>query len=492
MKIKILILLIFFASLSVQLYAMGFIDSSETEILTQNNEWILCITDFDTSSLPAEKINISSVVTRKMVEKINTVSFRTRVLQEYNYYVNYTWYQQRLNASRSLSVKLNERSNQVYIGESNWRYRQNITRLDADIERLRSVLQEIEDNTPLINKEPEFNLTPSNLNLIFPQSPAAGTEFRFCNEQKADAFLSGSISDFHGRYYLTIKLYTVYTRSYVWEDNIIFSLDDLDNALDEITRRLLSVLSGNRPATLVIRAQPDDTLVLINRTFAARGESETLEYPPGVITVSASAANHESLTFETELFDGEHVEFNIYLNPVEYAQIEIFSNKEGSVYHGALYVGEAPLTLRLPVNQIEYLELETIDQWKSSIIFQTPDNSDVSQSIFLQATIPLQSGRVDRDRQWFYWVWGGTWITGIGAWLAYNTFVSADTGIRINYAQTGTYDENLYNYNMNMSDLYTGMLVAVGVVSVYGLYRLVRYIHTSNKGSTPIIKTGGN
>ncbi|MCL2809828.1 MAG: hypothetical protein FWD24_07175 [Treponema sp.] len=426
-----------------------------------------------------------------MVEKINTVSYRTRISPEYAYYVDYTWYHQRSNAARALAAKLNERSSFVFMGDPDWRYRQNIARLDSEIEVLRANLQEIEDNAPLINNEPEFSLTSANLNFTFPAAPAAGTEFRFCTEQKADAFLSGSIIEFHGRYFFTVKLYTVYTRSFVWEDDIIFSLNDIDNALDEITRRLLLTLSGNTPAALAIKTEPDDTLVLINRTFAGRGENTTLEYPPGTITISASSEHHESLTFETEIFEGEIVEISINLKPVDYVDVEIFSNYEGSIYNGALYIGETPLTLRLPVNQMVYLEFETPDNLKSEIIFQTPNVSNIPQSLSLRATIPLQEGQVERDRNWFYWVYGGMWISGITAWIAYHNFFSADTAIRLDNSQRGRHNDDFYGQYINSMNFYTGTLVAAGVVSAYGIYRLVRYLHTANRTSTPVIRSGG-
>ena len=472
--------------LCAQIFARG--KTEESEVQTHNDEWILCITDFDVSSLPAEKLAVAGVITREITERLRLINYRTRISPEYAYYEEYAWARARAAAARALSAKIEERSQQIYRGEPQWRFRQNITRIDADIEKLRLALEEIENNAPLINREPVFNLTGGNLQYVFPSAPAAGVENRFCTTQKADAFLSGSIVDFHGRFLLAVKLYTVYTRSFVWEDSIIFSHEDLVGALDEITRRLIIVLSGNRPAAVAITAEPEETLLLINRSFAGRGETPVLEYPPGRITVTASAPDHDSVTFETDLFPGEMTEININLNPIGFGDVEVTGDSSGSVYQGALYVGEAPLTLRLPAYEMEYFELETPDLHRGTIVFQAPDYAGFSMSLSLRTGEPLQRGRVDRARRAYYWAWGATWVTGIAAWIAYHSFLSSNMAIRYNYSATGNFDQQFMDESMRMYNISMGTLIAVGVVVVYDIFQMIRYVYISDKGTARAVR----
>jgi len=477
-----------FISLSVQTFAMGGADKTDDEKKTQNDEWILCITNFDISSLPADKVGIASIITRKMAERLSSINYRTRISPEYAYYEEYAWARERTAAARALSAKMDERSQQLYRGDPQWLYRQNITRIDTEIIRLREALEEIENNPPLINKEPVFNLTRGNLDLVFPAAPVSGSEFRFCSDQRADAFLSGSIIDFHGRYFLTLKLYVVYTRSFIWQDSIIFSHDDLENALDEITRRLLITLSGNESAAVAVRAEPQETLLLINRSFAGRGETDILEYPPGQIIITASAPNYESLTFETELFPGELIDINLRLNPIRYGYVDISGDKDGSVYQGALYVGETPLTLRLPLNQMEYIELETPDSHKGTIVFQTPGIIDFLETFPLSTEPPLQKGIVDRERNNFYWAWGGTWIAIIATWLTYYSFMNMDYAYHYDFSP-GNINQNFINQYSIMPYLFGGTIAVLGGVSIYSIYRLVKYLYTANKGFTTVKST---
>ena len=490
MKSRLPVLFLIFFSLTAHVFASG--AQEQQSVQAQSDEWILCITDIDVRSLPAEKAGISGVISRIMVEKLSEINYRTRVSPEYAYYEQYAWTNARNNAARALAAKVQERSQQIYRGDAGWRYQRNIARLDAEIEQLRRNLEEIENNAPLINNEPVFNLIRGNLEFTFPAAPAAGNEYRFLRDRSADAFLAVSISDFYGRYFLTLKLYTVYTRSFVWEDSILFSHDELDNALEEILRRLVVVISGNEPAAVVVNAQPEEALLLINSTFAGRGATDVLGYPPGTITVSASAPNHESITFETTLSAGELSEISINLNPIEYSEVTLFSDAQGSVYHGAFYAGEAPLTLRLPVNQLEYIELETYDGYRATAIFQTPENQSYSSSLLLHPQAPYESGRVEEARSSFYWAFGGTWIAGIAAWISYYTFVGANNALSYGYYNHDIINEKFVRDNQTIYYVSMGTLIATGALAVYGIYRLVEYISISSRGGTPVMQTSRN
>jgi len=474
------------------MFASGRAQSADNVIKTQNDEWILCITNIDSSSLPAERAYTVNIITRALVERLGVIGNRTRISPEYAYYEEAAWANERSRAARNLAVKLDERSALIYRGEPNWRYRQNIARIDADIDRLRAILKEIEDNAPVINNEPVFKLTTANMNYTFPAAPRAGMEYRFCSDQRADAFLSGTISEFYGRYLLTIKLYTVYTRSYTWEDNIVFSPEDIDNAIDEITRRLIMVLSGNPPATVTIRTEPQEALVLINRSFAGRDGISVIEYPAGLLTIDVTAPDYESLTFEAEVSGGDIIEIDIKLNPVNFGNLEIIADTYGSIYLGALYAGEAPLTLGLSGGRMEYIEFVNPAMINIPVIYQTGYDLLSYQPLSFNTAINDSVRSIENDRRSYYWALGGTWITGISAWIAYNSLMNADYAVRYDFSQKGSYDPGFYNEYRNMTYVYYGSLVVAGAVTVYGVYRLVKYIINANKEAIPIMNTGRN
>ena len=485
MNKRICFTIFLFLVLSAQLFAAG--KQEENEIKTQNNEWILCLTGINTEQIPSQR-SISEIVSRMMVEKLSAVSYRTRISSEYAFYEDKAWANNRSAAARALNAKLEERAALVFRGDPEWRYRQNVAAIDSEIEKLRAALKEIENNAPLVNKEPGFRLSTSNLELVFPAAPAEGAEYKFASDQKIDAFLVMSISDFYGRYLLSIKLYTAYTKSFSWEDFAVFSLGDINSALDEITQRLQLVLSGNRPAAVTIRTEPDNALLLVNNSYVNRDGNITIEYPPGTITIDASAANYESISINTEVQGAQNMDIYIKLNPVEYRNVDIFSNIPGSVYHGALYAGETPLTLRLPAGRMEYIEFESPSMEKAAVVFQVPQTFGFSNSLTLNPVFSPVSGLIEKERQSYYWAWGGTWITGISAWLSYHSYISMDGAIKTADSPT----RNFFDSYQTMYYVSMGAAIVFGAVTIYGIYRLVRYLYTANKGAAVTVTTEEN
>lgn len=487
MKKRGLLLVVIFLMIIAALHAKGKTD--ETEIKTHNDEWILCVTEFDKSLLPKEREGIADVISRTLVESIRSVNFRSRVSSEYAYYEDDAWYRQRLSAAKTLAAKQEERSLLLYKGDAGWKYRQDLAKLETDIEKLKADLDAAENEAPLINNEPNFKLTSGNLNMTFPQPPAERGELKFCQSQKADAFLTGTVMEFHGRFNVSVKLYTLYTKSYTYEDNVLFSPEDLDSAMDEIAKRLILTLSGNKPAAIVVKAEPQETLVLINRSFAGRGKTDVLEYPPGKVNITASAANHESIELEAELVSGELTEIDIRLNPFSFGNVWIDgTNASGSIYQGAMYAGETPLMLSAPLNILENIELNDRVSMRGTGVFYTPQQSDAIFTVSIPASKPQPEGRVDNARRWYYWAWGGTWITGIAAWVTYHSFLNYQNAA---YSSGGVSPEFVDDYN-RMYRISTGALIAVSAAALYEVFHIGRYIYIANKGSTPIIKTEKN
>ena len=491
MKNRICALFFIFFSFYANIFALGKFETEETEIKKQDNEWILCVTEFDVKSLPPGKLSIAGAITRKVVERLNEISYRTRVSPEYAYYEGYAWHKKRSAAAKSLSAKLEERSLLIFNGETEWRYRQNLARVNAEIEKLNAAFEEIDKKAPLINSEPVFKLTDGNIKAEYPEQPKKGSEDKFCKTQKADAFLTGKIIDFHGRFNISIKLYAVYSKTFIYEDSIIFSPDDLESALNEITSKLILTLSGSRPAAIAVKTEPADALVLINKSFAGRGDTGIIERPPGKFEITSSANDHESITVETELAAGEIAEIKIKLLPKDFVNVEIPGTASGlAVYQGALYVGETPLTLRLPVDTMEYIEIDSGGGLKGTAVFNTPLENDSTYSLSVKDRKLPEKGSVERARTLYYWSWGGMWVTGIAAWIAYNSFASSNSAIIYSSGQGNNISDRFYEDNKRMSNIRNGTYIALGTVSAFWVFNIVRYLYLANRGSTPVVKPG--
>jgi len=468
-------LLIAFILLASIVYASGKKDEPVTEI---NNNWILCITALDSSALAENQQTVVDVFMRSLTDKIRTIRYRLRVSHEYAYYEDYAWSKELSSAAKALETAQNKRSTLLYQGDPEWKYRQNIKKSDAEIAKLREAFEQKETERPHVNQTPNFDITAGNKDGNFPAPPKSNGEYRFCQSQNADGFLSGTITGFYGRYYVTLKLYAQYTRSYIYEDSIIFSAEDIDVAVTEIAEQLLMVLAGNRPAAIAIRADPPETLILINQNFAGRGSAEARELPPGKAVVALSAEGYTSEKIEVELSSDELTEIIVTLGPQLTGDVEITvpGAASASVYQGALYVGEAPFTLRLPLNQLEYINVLAPRGEEGRIVFNTPEYYNQSLTLSVKTKLFPAPGerRVNKARARYYWTWGGTWIAGIAAWISsgmYDSYTEAgmDTS-RINAVKWGT-------------------IGLAGATALYMFFEEFRYLRAATEKVTPIVKT---
>jgi hypothetical protein len=465
------------------LCALGKKDTEEEKRM--NNEWILCITAFDYSLLPQSQRIAGNVITRNLVNKLTDVDYHLRLTPEYAYYESYAW-QQALNAAaKEISQKRDERSQQLFRGDPDWKYRQNIRKIDESIEKLVEKYAEIEAQKPLIDTEPVFGLTQANISGNYPEPPMVGAERRFCRDQKADAFLTGELREFHGRYYIRIRLFVLYTNSFAYEDDIIFSMGDTAIAVDEITVRLTEVLSGNKPAVLAIKADPPESQVLVNQSFAGRGTVEPQERPPGRISVAVSAEGYTPQFLETELAAAELTEIEIKLSPLDYSYVNISvpGKTDVSVYNGTLYVGEAPLILPLPVNRLEYIYVETAKGETARAVITTPDVAGNRFNLSFRTKLPPPGdNRVNNARKWYYWAWGGTWTAGILYWISSGIYSSQNEALPYSTSM------DFYNDTKRMYYMSTGALALLGVAIAYEIFQMYRYITTSTEGTTFIVR----
>jgi hypothetical protein len=479
------LLFVFFSLFTVHcslLFASGNKDAESTYL---NNEWLLCVTAIDYSLLPPVRQLAGAALTRDLVNKLHSVSYRMRISPEYAYYESYAWQQAVGTAAKALSNKQNERSQLLYRGDPDWRYRQSLKRIDGEIKKLTADLTEKEAHRPLIEQEPVFKLTEGNMSGTYPAPPQAGGERRFCQSQKADSFLTGTIREFHGRYYIQLRLFTLYTNSWAYEDEIIFSLEDSGGAVEEITARLTAVLAGSKPAAVAVTADPPEAQILINQNYAGKGTVPARDHPPGTVTIAVAAEGFIPMTVEEKLVAGELANIDITLNPLQNADVYIDTpGKTGaSVYHGALYVGEAPLVLRLPLDQLQYISVENRNE-QAKAVFTTPALPSDTQSISFNTKISPPSGqkRVDKARRWYYWAWGGTWVTGIAAWITYGMYTSQ----RAVLDQSN--DPHFYDATRQLYFISMGTVIAVGVAISHEIFHIGRYMYTSTENVTPIIK----
>ncbi|MDR1899982.1 MAG: PEGA domain-containing protein [Treponema sp.] len=464
----------------------------EEEKTYHHGEWILCVTGFDVSAMPPARRIAGEVMVRGLVESLNAVDRRIRVSREYAWYEEYVWTQSRQTAAKALEAKRGERDALLYKGDPSWRYRRAIKTVDGEIRELEKKLRETERNAPLIASEPVLQTTDGNRGGTFPPPPAAGEEYAFCRKEKADAFLAGSVSEFHNRLYVKLRLYTVYTGSYVYEDDILFSQEDMNDASAEMSGRLAAAVSGTGAALVAVNADPENAMVLINGAYAGRGRVPPREHIPGTVTVSISAEEHETMTAEVELKAGETTEIAASLRPLGFSAVRVFvpGQVQAQVYQGALYAGDAPFTLRLPVNQYGYVTVEIPDGRFAQAVFLNEEKSWETSYLSLKPG-PRRNRderRVDKARRAYYWVWGGVWVLGASAWIINGISNAEIAGFNASQNQTtGMLDRAQLMYYLNI-----GGIAVVSAAVIAELAMMSRYVYTAGSDAPPVVRLRKN
>lgn len=484
---RVCLLFMVYGLLSGALHGWGKSDE-EPKPEPRNPEWVLAVTDFDVSALPPARQLAGNVVMKQLVEALNAIAYRIRVSPEYAYYEEYAWSKDRAIAAKALGDKRQDRDKLIFQGEPEWKYRKKLKSLDEEIQKLEEALRKVEQEAPSITEQPVFKCTQDNAAGIFPPPPKTGEEYRFCAAQKADAFLAGNLSEFHGRLYVQVRLYTRYTQSFPYEDGVVFSIEDIQRGVAELAGRLSAVVSGAEPAGIRIRGSPADALILIDGGFAGRGEAGPIEHPPGTVTVEGLADNHQPSSAPLELNPGELAELYLNLQPLSREALTItVPDQSARIYQGALYLGQAPLTVEIPADRAVYFHVETPERKTGSRIVEGTAPSptvfvEAPQELFLETALPVTAAeqRVAKARRQFYGAWGRFWFALPIAFLLQG--ISTAQIQSHNSGNLSLYDSAMASYYISLS-----AWIFFGIVTAEVLFRAGVYLYTSWKDTDPLV-----
>ncbi|MDR1444575.1 MAG: PEGA domain-containing protein [Treponema sp.] len=483
----------------------------ETQQQVYDPLWTLTITAFDTSALSSANEALARDIMRDLAGNIGRIGSRLRVAEEYAYHEALAARAGLSAAAQALINKRNERDQLLYQGDPAWRYRKKLKAVDAEIKKLEESYRQVQVSRVFIENEPDFTLSRQNLDGLFPAPPETGKEGQFCRDQKLDALLTGSMSEYHGRIFITHKLYVLYVDSYIFEDSILFSSDDSAKAAEEFASGIVAAITGVPPAELRIAARPGDAQIFLDGAYAGRGEVFLPGRPPGNLSLEIYADDHESVTTELKLKGGELTEIEADLRPLEKSEMNVTVSGEpgAAVYQGSLYMGTAPVTLSFPAGSLEYVFVESPDGAETKAVFLSPapgalpppiktnrknspfagifpPKSSLEGNTLSLITAPPydpKEERVNKIRSGYYWSWGGVWVSAITAWMLNG------------YANSVI---NAYNNNpVPIDDLYEQAkrarnlnYVGIGFVSaavLVNMIQMVRYINTAGKDAPVLV-----
>jgi hypothetical protein len=499
----VLFFLLFFCFVS-SLHAKA---SAETAPAPLNPEWNFAVTAFDISALPSEHQLVGELVQREFVLLLNAIKKRWRGAEEYTYYETVAWEKSKAAAAKAIADKWSQRDQLLFLGDPAWKYKKSLKTINSDIEKLRDTFEKASVEAPLITREPVFTLIEANKIETYPKPPETGKEFAFCVQEKIDGFLTGAITLFQGRMYLTLKVYTLYSNSYLYEDSILFSSDQMTGAVKELAGDLTAMVSGVAPALLTVHADAFDASLFVNETFVGTGEISNFEHSPGEVTLTASASGRETASVSLELNEGEQTDVSFTLPlitsvPFSFTALTpqakskwtiftptVFSEQASAVYQGALYVGQAPLTLDAGSGALAYYRIESEQIGLDGTVKKTAGtvvvDSRAAMSTVKTRVLPEPEKKpVERAMSRLYLSYGLFWLTLPVALVAGMDALWGGNGGMLGAAIRGRSapDANAW------FPISIGATIAAGTALGFTIINAVLYFSTANERSPVVVK----
>jgi len=528
--------LFLFLALLTPLFARGKQEDKKSE--PQFTEFALCITAFDVSALPLGQRALGPILQREFVRDLSQIHHRRRGDAELLRYEDAAWTAAKRKAAAKLAAKRGERDNLLFMGYPNWKYKKELKRINKELETLEEEYKTALEEKPVIEEVPLFKLIAANTAATpnFPQPPAKGKEESFLRSNNADAFLAGKFRLLYGRIYAEFRIYTR-ASSFIYEDSLIFSSEDLNSAANEIKRRFLSALVNTDLIRLVLYSDPEDARIEVNGRFVKSGE--TVEIPPGPVTIKINADEYHGITRELELENGEQ-EFTFKLRPFTQETLGVdFSEPNSSLYLGAMLLKKNPpapvkeeavetadeavteeqkeaeaamagqegskaanegdetkiaesvpegfFTFDLPTEQYRYIRVDTEDGLTDEMIVKGSSEDEIRIITLEPRRLPGKDEKpVEVYRKKFYGAYGRFWIALPLAFLIngfyqlyYNNYFLADF-------TSG--DQRLYGKANDVRNVSIGAWSVAGLFLVESLVRMVIYIRTASKESIPLWK----
>lgn len=391
-------------------------------------EWRICVTEPTTANLPASMALAGNTVNKTLMERLTAMEWTLRGGTEYDYYWTVAWHKARADIAKQIAERRDRRDKLIFTGDTDWRVSRQQKQIDGEIEELQAKYDTAELSSPDIAKAPRFYLSQDNINGVFPKKPEAGKELALCASQKVDALLMGNISNYHGRILVELELWTIWTRSVSYKDKALFSIEDIELALDEFSARLINSVSGLRPSALVVRTQPENALIIVNEHSAGRGMSEEIDRTPGPVPLTVFADDYVTANETITLTEGDLTDVNIKLRPIPKESFTV-TTEDGSVakvYSGGRFAGNTPLTLSGPLYRNQQINIESDPGGKTSHkIFSI---EEPNQQLNFKLEIPPEEGRTEKSRSGFYGAMGRLWLAAPLAFIAHGFYNNtADT-----------------------------------------------------------------
>jgi hypothetical protein len=488
----LLLVILFFLLASFKLYAFGKKEAAEKEIF--NKEWTVALTEFDVSQLSSAGTVFGNLFQTGILNVLKDSTHRRLTDEELRYYTEREDIRIKKEALKKIEAKQQERDNLLFAGSNSYTYKTELKKKDAELAELYKEYNALHETAPVVEPLPLLILHAENQKNIYLKPPDKGAEYNFCKTQKVNVFISGSISEYHGRFVASVKIYSATERKHTWESSEIFSSEDIMQAVNDISAEIIDELSRQRPALILVRATPESSTIIIRDKLAGHGETTLLETNAGDAEITVFADGYRQRNVSVPLAENEITEVDIVLRPqerVDYSvavkpdtkptaknsapQIQDDGDNTFSVYRGALYEGQAPLRLTADKGADQH----------NSIIDERGRGGSTSfaadgKAVELGLVYPKPDDNIEVYRKRFYGSSGRFWVS-LPLAVVMNGIAASYTGyVQRNYAPA-MFDA----YYVTQGLAWGSIAVTVGFF-VESVVRFLLYLRAAGEAAPPV------
>lgn len=508
-------------------------DTADKLEVEASKDWVFCVTAFDVSALSATQRLVGELSARRLARELESVGLRRRLPEEASAYADFADNEARAAAGKELAEKRAARAELLYSGHPGWKYRKELAKADAAVDAAEEKFLKAEKARSVVEIEATVKLSEKNAKGGLPPEPKAGELGIFCTDNKLDALLMGSVEPYYGRMRLKTRLYSRYLRSFIEEDEIVFSSEDREVALEELSQRLSAFVGGVPPGALAVTTEPAEADIVVDGKLIGHGSVGPIEKRPAPTRIEVNSPGYEGAEVTVDLESGELSKVSIDLNPLAMDELAVETiepkQKDGgtnesvtspaepavqqaeaaaqpaemtvqpaeaagtpvepagtaelndvAVRLGAMHVGVAPMVLTLPAGRMAYIEVETKTGFGASSV--------VSQGGTLVLQLKPLPGKdakpVENARHRFYRAFGRFSIA-----LPIAFFMSGMAQVYENAATwSGDADKEASGERVR---LWANVAVAAAVsFFAESAVRCAIYLHEANARATPLAKSG--
>ncbi len=448
--------------------------------IAMKNEWVLCVAALDSSELSPIERSIAASLGLSLLAAVRAQPSRSRSDEEISVLKDLSWAEVKKAAGTRLAAKRSERDALLYQGLPEWKYAQELEKIETAIADLNRELKKAQETPPEVASLPKVVLAKANQDNQLPPPPGPGAERSYAKKHQADALLTGSVRIFHGRYLVDVRIFDLAQRRYIHEDRTLFSPEIREAAMDDFSRRLGQAISALPLGSLRVQAEPPEALLVLDGVYAGRGSLGPLDKNPGGQELQAHAPGYESSISKIDIREGETASVQLNLRPLAQESLRVATRPEGAaLYRGVLFIGNSPLTV--PIRRGIPIVLRGEDDFGFNAQAAVFDGGGELRMELLPRELP-GSRPVETARRSFYGAYGRFWIALPVAFLV--------NGLSKTYIDAANHSGKIAVYD----DAYRSYYLSLGAWAVAGgflaesIYRFARYLYTSDTRSIPVLK----